>query len=131
MSKLAIVGTRILDCRNDSTRVVERIKRAIDRLQPDVIISGGADGVDVLAEAAAIWFGYTETNGKLIVHRPTTKRFQGPGGYRERDLLIAQECTHMLRIACKMSTTYGSGWTAQEAEKLGKTVVRWVPCPDD
>lgn len=58
------------------------------------------------------------------------KRFRGPGGYRERDEKIAQDCTHLLRLACRQATTYGSGWTADRAEQLGRIVVRDSMCPN-
>ncbi len=126
--RLAIVGTRVLDCPGDKDRTSERILKAIRKLEPDVIISGGAKGVDSLAELEAALCRYSEAKGNLIIHRPTVKRFHGEGGYRERDELIARDCTHLLRIACKQATTYGSGWTANRAEELGKVVVRWNPC---
>jgi len=92
------------------------------------VISGGADGVDSIAAQAAATYGYTEADGSLVVHRPAKKRFHGAGGYRERDGLIAADCTHLLRLSCMQATTYGSGWTANEAERLGKIVVRAQVC---
>lgn len=128
MIKLAIVGTRLLECPNDELRARQRIEQAIHRLKPAVIISGGAKGVDTIAEQVALSLGYSEAEGTLVIHRPKVKRFHGPGGYRERDLLIATECTHLLRLSCKEATTYGSGFTADEAERQGKPVVRWQVC---
>jgi len=125
---LAIVGTRVLGCPGDVVRAIVRIYAAIDRLEPAVIVSGGADGVDTLAEQCAIERGYTEANGRLVIFRPTVKRFHGPGGYRERDEKIARHCTHLLRLYCRRSTTYGSGWTADRAEELGAIVVRHLVC---
>jgi hypothetical protein len=66
--------------------------------------------------------------GTLVIHRPKVKGFHGPGGYRERDLRIATEATHLLRIACKQATTYGSAFTADEAERQNKIVARWQVC---
>jgi hypothetical protein len=94
------------------------------------VISGGAAGSDELAEQAAIGLGYSEEVGTLRILRPQARRFHGPGGYRERDEKIAQACTHLLRIWCCRSVTYGSGWTADRAEGLGAVVVRYNVCND-
>ena len=125
--RLAVVGTRVLACSGDRHRAARRVFQAIRRLRPEVVISGGAEGVDAIAEMVAISEGYG--GRRLLIHRPTTRAFHGPGGYRERDALIAAECTHLLRIACVKAKTYGSGWTADEAERLGRTVVRVQACP--
>jgi hypothetical protein len=127
--RLAIVGTRVLACPGDLDRVRARVAVAIRRLQPAVVISGGADGVDKAGQDVAEGMGYSEAAGTLIVFRPRAGRFHGPGGYRERDEQIAQACTHLLRAGCQAAVTYGSGWTADRAEQLGKVVVRWQPCP--
>lgn len=127
--RLAVVGTRALAHPDDRYRAADRIELAIARLEPAVVISGGADGVDLIAETVAGRMGYTEDDNTLIVLRPSVRRFHGPGGYRQRDGWIAHECTHLLRLACRAATTYGSGWTADEAERLGRIVVRDNPCP--
>lgn len=127
-SRLAIVGTRVLACPGDTAGVAALVRAAIARLSPDVVISGGADGVDGIAERVARDIGYREEAGTLIIHRPTVKRFHGPGGYQERDALIAADCTHLLRLSCRQATTYGSGWTADEAGRLGRIVVRRQVC---
>jgi hypothetical protein len=126
---LAVVGTRILGHRGDHDRAAARIEQAITTLRPDRVVSGGAPGVDTIAETCAIRLGYY--GERLVIHRPTVHRFHGPGGYRDRDARIARECTHLLRVACTLATTYGSGWTADLADRLGKTVVRACPCPEE
>jgi hypothetical protein len=126
--KLAVVGTRELRCPGDSVNVGRRVKEAIDRLQPAVVISGGARGVDTIAEIVARTMGFSEMNGTLVIRYPKTHQFRGAGGFRERDALIARECTHLLRLACRQATTYGSGWTADEAERLSRIVVREQVC---
>ncbi len=127
MIALAIVGTRVLAHPQDRFNAACRVLAAIGALRPDVVISGGAAGVDSIAEENARHLGYHD-HENLIIHRPTVKRFHGPGGYRERDERIARECTHLLRIACSSATTYGSGWTADFAETAGKIVVRHILC---
>lgn len=86
--------------------------------------------MDSLARTIALLFGYSEDDGTMVIYWPTAKRFHGPGGYRARDAQIAEDCSHLLRLHCRQSTTYGSGWTADEAERLGRIVVRQQVCPD-
>lgn len=126
--RLAIIGTRLLACPGEADRVALRIARTITVMKPAVVISGGAPGVDSIAEAVARVHGYDESAGTLIIHRPAVRTFDGPGGYRERDLRIATDCTHLLRVACIRSRTYGSGWTADEAARQGKPVARLNEC---
>lgn len=125
---LAIVGTRVLACPGDRTRVFRRVAWSLDRLRPDVVISGGAKGVDSIAELQARVAGYCEQDGTLVIYKPEVYRFAGPGGFAERDLEMARDCTHLLRIHCQQATTYGSGTTAEAARKLGKDVVSWRVC---
>lgn len=127
--RLAIVGTRVLACPGDRDRAWLRAAQAITRLRPDVVISGGAEGSDEIGEAVAVGAGYAEAAGTLLIFRPRVRRLNGPGGFRERDEQIAAGCTHLLRLDCKFATTYGSGWTADEAERRGAVVVRHRVCP--
>lgn len=89
------------------------------RRRTDAVVSGGAVGIDSLgvdlAEAAGI---------EIIVHPPKIRQWAGPGGYRERNLLVVRDCTRLIRIVCHASKTYGSGWTADRAQEQGKTVWR-------
>lgn len=119
--RLAIVGsTRFADPgAADVARHI--IYQAIWVMKPDVVISGGAVGVDTFGEEIARTAGYSDD--RLIIHRPRNQRWE-PDGFKDRNLLIAQDCTHLLAIRCKQSKTYGSGWTADRAEELGKTVWR-------
>jgi hypothetical protein len=128
--RLAIIGTRVLDCPGDPERARARADLAIARLRPDVVISGGADGADAIGQAAAEAAGYSEADGTLIIHEPKVRRFHGEGGFRWRDELIAEGCTHLLRLHCRQATTYGSGWTADRASQLGAVVVRHQVCQD-
>lgn len=86
--------------------------------QPELIISGGAEGVDTLAEQIATILGVPTE-----IHLPASARWE-PHGYKERNILVAQACTHLLAIRCSKSKTYGSGWTADYAESIGKEVRR-------
>lgn len=130
MIKLAVVGTRVLKCEGDRQRVLHRVWASINRLKPDVFISGGAEGVDQLAEHIARQRGYTENNGNLMIFRPSRMQFEGKGGYRERNEKIAIECTHLLRLSCLQGRTFGSGWTADRARHYGANVVDTVICKE-
>jgi hypothetical protein len=127
--RLAIIGTRVLGCPGDRERARARADLAIRNLHPDVVISGGAEGGDQIGQEAAEAAGYSEADGTLVIFRPQVRRWAGPGGYHERDIKIAWECTHLLRLSCRQATTYGSGWTADEAGRQGKVVVWHEVCP--
>jgi hypothetical protein len=115
---LAIVGSVSFvrpDALNEARHIIEG---ALDRNRPDAIVSGGAEGIDSLAEAIATDRGIT-----MIVHRPKDRRWQ-PDGFKDRNLLIVRDCTRLLAIRCAQSKTYGSGWTADQAERAGRPVWR-------
>jgi len=90
----------------------------VSHYAPTLIISGGAEGVDTIAEEIADARGIPK---KIFL--PDIHRWE-PDGYKARNILIAQECTHLLAIRCSKATTYGSGWTADYAESIGVTVQR-------
>jgi hypothetical protein len=46
------------------------------------------------------------------------------GGFKPRNILIAEACDELLCIRDPESSTYGSGWTAKHAKSLGKPVTR-------
>ncbi len=127
-TKLAIIGTKVLYCPGDDARTRDRVRWSIGRLQPDVVISGGAAGVDTIAEQVAQDLGYDEANGTLLILRPEIPRWH-PNGYQDRNRRIAETCTHLLRIHCRRSTTYGSGWTYDLAGRMGRPVVMHCVCP--
>lgn len=84
----------------------------------DVVISGGAPGVDTMAKTVGERMGL-----EVIEHLPKNQRWE-PEGFKERNILIAEDCTDLLAIRNARSETYGSGWTADEAERLGRKVQR-------
>jgi ribA/ribD-fused uncharacterized protein len=105
----------------------QRISLAIWRLRPEVVISGGCPqgGVDIWARDVAGVYGYTIDGGDFVEHRPAHQRW-APDGFRDRNVMIASSCTRLLRLAARSSRTYGSGWTADLAERLpgDRVVVR-------
>lgn len=119
--KLAIVGSHELrdGLYNDAKASVLTVLKL---MRPDEVVSGGADGIDWLAEHGADWLGIPKR-----IFRPEVQRWedsQGPRGtfkgFKTRNLEIAAYCTHLVAIRDATSTTNGSGWTYQQAKKLGK-----------
>ncbi|MET0698944.1 MAG: hypothetical protein ABWY93_04705 [Mycobacterium sp.] len=115
MDALAIVG---------STRFVDRyamaearlwIEGVLERRRPDLVVSGGAKGIDTLAVEMA-----RERGIDVEEFRPAHQQWE-PDGFKDRNDLIAARCTRLMRIVCRWSETYGSGYTrdrAQEQDKL-------------
>ena len=113
--RLAIVGSaKYIDDQN-----IDEVKRiindAIERYKPTEIVSGGAAGVDTVAENIAKQHGLIPT-----IFRPTVTKWEGKGGYKERNFRIASTCNALIRIVSKRTTTYGSGWTRDRAKEQGK-----------
>jgi hypothetical protein len=121
--RLAIVGS-VRFANPDGERLVrQRIANIVGYADPsDVIVSGGARGVDTWAEEAALAAGI-----EVVKFLPENQRWE-PKGYKERNQLIARDCDALVRIYCAKSRTYGSGWTAGLAQRLGKPVT-WFMLP--
>lgn len=83
------------------------------RTKPVKVVSGGAIGIDSMAVAIARSMGIP-----YEVFLPKEKSWEG--GFKPRNILIAQACDKLLRVVAKSSTTYGSGWTRDYAAGLGK-----------
>lgn len=114
---LAVVGS--VELTDDvSRRVVAFI---LETKAPTVVISGGAPGIDTLAEEEAVRLGI-----KTDIKRARIKRWGGPGGFRERNLLVARDCAALVRIPWRFTRTYGSGWTRDRARELGKPVAEII-----
>lgn len=115
---LAIVGSRSWwDEDIPKARLI--IDYAMEFLDPTGIVSGGADGVDTWAEEAAVQWGIP-----CSVFRPKLECWE-PQGYKERNMGIAHTCDQLLCIRSHLSTSFGSGWTADYAESIGKKVHRF------
>ncbi len=123
--RLAIVGSvDFVD--PEAWGIAERIIREeIEKQNPQVCISGGARGIDTWFKDIAIWYGYSPLIGNFIEYLPKNARW-APRGYKDRNRLIAEDCTRLVAIRCHASKTYGSGWTADYAEKIGKEVRREI-----
>ena len=114
--KLAIVGTRHTPDPRLAAAVVEA---AIVGFRPEVVISGGADGIDSLAAESAVAHGIA-----FEEYLPRYPRWE-PEGYKARNQRIAQDCDVLVCIRSRTAKTFGSSWTANEADRIGRTVYRW------
>lgn len=117
--RLAIVGSTCLEG-NESVRalIVEIIREYQARLtrgEDFVVVSGGAIGVDRMAERAAKGHSIS-----TAIFEPGDAIWDGRHGFKVRNLRIARYCTDIVRIVCIHRKTYGSGWTRDRARELGK-----------
>jgi len=115
--RLAVVGsTKFHKDERAKDWAASYIQRVLNKYEPEVVISGGAIGIDQLAATLAAF-----EDIKVIEHLPFKPEWYY---YKKRNILIAQDCTHLLAVKHYCSTTNGSGWTADYAESIGKTVKR-------
>lgn len=115
---LAVVGSTRFANGRWLAIAAARILEAFDRLNPIRVVSGGAEGIDQLGAALA-----RARRLEVIAFLPEHPRWE-PDGYKARNLLIVDACTHLLAVRCAESKTYGSGWTADRAEEAGRRVAR-------
>lgn len=118
MLKLAIVGSRSLENSVEATQLIQRIlmKAKVSSGNDLEIVTGGAIGIDLMAENMAKDFGI-----RVRLFRP-----KGVGWiyYKARNDQIAKYCDELECIYDPNSRTHGCLYTATKAEKLGKKVVR-------
>ena len=114
--KLAIVGSVLLAGNREAQCIIEQ---ALDEWRPDVVISGGAKGIDSMAVAEARKRGIV-----CVEHLPKTREWAT--GFAPRNRLIAQDCDALVRIVAQGAKTYGSGWTRDRAEEMGKPTQQFV-----
>lgn len=109
--KLAIVGNVRLHGNAEATKIISTV---LDTYKPDVVISGGAPGIDTMAQAQA------ESRGIPVdIKYPLGK---GWAYYKPRNIEIAEACDQLVCIISKYSKTYGSQWTRDYArDELGKS----------
>ena len=105
---LAIVGSRTLDG-NANARIA--IASVIEQYRPSVVVSGGAVGIDTMAEKMARALGVD-----TLIMLPTVQKWDGLGGYKERNARIVESCDRLVCIFDPDSETRGSGWTPDLAE---------------
>lgn len=118
---LAVVGsTKFTKDAKASEAAEKLILQHYQELRPRMVVSGGAEGIDSMAVGIAKGL-HIDTHEFL----PKNPRWE-PHGYKERNVAIAEACTHLLCIRHYATRTYGSGWTADRAEALDREVVRYL-----
>jgi len=112
--KLGIIGTRLV---KDKELVKAIITHYIERYVNNslTVISGGAEGVDSIAEEVA-----RSLDIPFMAYLPEGHKW---GDFEKRNKQIVAECDMLLVIRYRESKTYGSGWTRDYAIKIGKKVV--------
>lgn len=112
---LCIVGSVCLEESLEAWRIAVDV---IQKYQPAIVISGGAVGVDSIAERVA--------NSLGVPFKKFPPEGKGWQWYKKRNLAMAKDCTRLVRIVSKRSKTYGSGWTRDRAAEMGKPTEEFV-----
>lgn len=112
---LAIVGTRTVP----DPDIAHHLIAAALAFGPSQVISGGAPGIDQMVANMCRSAGFD-----FVKFRPENQRWE-PDGYKARNIAIASECDVLVAIRSRSAETFGSGWTANEAERRGQQVYRW------
>ena len=121
--RLAIVGSTKLKGNTEAEAIIKRIIDHYWSLTNGrlVVGSGGAEGIDKMAAA------YFRSMGcKPKEFLPTTNRWKGPGGFQQRNWHIAVWCQRLVRIVSTQTRTYGSGWTRDKAQEMGKPTEEYL-----
>jgi hypothetical protein len=111
---------------------------------PELCASGGAQGIDTLFRQTARMFGFDSVvqlrpnkwhtyvpedkdfieflpREDILNFAPGKPRWEAPGGYRDRNVMVATAAQRLVAIRCHQSSTFGSGWTLQFADQqLGR-----------
>ncbi|MCL2722118.1 MAG: DUF2493 domain-containing protein [Treponema sp.] len=103
--KLAIIGSRTIENLNLDEYIKEK---------PDVVISGGAKGVDTIA-----WKWALENHIEIIVHRPDYN-LHGKWAALKRNDIIINEADKIIAFWNGKST--GTKYVIEKAKKLNKHV---------
>lgn len=86
----------------------------------DELHHGNASGVDRIAAEIGKGYGI-----KVIAHPAIHKRWDGKGGYKERNIEIVNSCDKLYAFHSPNSLTGGTIWTYNHAKDLGKQC-EWV-----
>lgn len=83
----------------------------------DIILSGGAEGVDTLAQE------YAKLKGCEMIILYPNPNIHSPKRYFDRNLEIAERCDTLIAFDKGSSSGSGTLNTINSAKKLGKTVI--------
>lgn len=127
--RLAIVGsTNLTPGQSDVAYwLVDAILQKYNWWNSIEVVSGGANGIDHIAQWTAEDLGIP-----VKIFEPDIQQwesFDGVDGFhlkgfKERNVEIVEYCDELVCIRSVQSRTYGSGWTADRAEEMGKDVRR-------
>jgi hypothetical protein len=116
---VAIVGSRCLQHNPEAELAVAGI---IDAYPTAIFCSGGADGVDKMVEAQCLL-----KDRICRVFPPHPERLAAAGNrrdrwkvFKDRNRALVAFCTHLHRVSCPGSLTFGSGWTYDYARAQGR-----------
>jgi predicted Rossmann fold nucleotide-binding protein DprA/Smf involved in DNA uptake len=115
---LAIVGTRKFSNPRALAYAELIIQHEVRNRRWDKFITGDAEGIDALCQQ------WCAVEDRWCDALSPEKRQWKPDGFEARNILIARRCDELLCIRDPLSKTYGSGWTADYAEQIGKPVTR-------
>src|SRR5260370_27628766 len=115
---LAIVGTRGFGSSKGLVYAQQIITYELKDSLWESFVTGDAPGIDRMTKNVS-----DRLNRECLVLVPTSRCWD-PEGYKARNILIAEKCDELLCIRDPGSSTYGSGWTADYCETLGKPVTR-------
>jgi hypothetical protein len=114
VSVLAIVGTRYFQYSRSLLYAKLIIRQEVTSGEWESIVTGDAAGIDQLTDQIC-----AETGVPCKSYIPESRQWE-PRGYKARNMLVAEAADAMLCIRDPNSLTYGSGWTANYFNSLGK-----------
>jgi len=117
---IAVVGSQKIHTKYN---VIGFIRDLFMEKDPESFVSGGANGIDSIAESL---FRSLFPYNPVHIFRPEVFEWHHPKGFKARNKRIAEACDELVCIRSCYSSTYGSGWTADYAEKNGKIVHRFL-----
>lgn len=113
--KIAIVGSRFRTCRDEVFKAVAELEDG------DVVVSGGAKGVDSWAAEAAMDRGLTVV---IFTVKDVKEQMNYVAKLMARNTLIAKECDRVIAFPQhQVDPGHGGTWdTVRKAKKMGKPV---------
>lgn len=115
---LAVVGTRSFSNPRALVYAEILIIHEVVSGEWDSFVTGDAPGIDTMVKRVC-----DETGRVCQALKPETRKWE-PEGYKARNIKVANIADEMLCIRDPGSSSYGSGWTADYMETLGKPVTR-------
>ena len=121
---LAVIGsTEVNSCK----QITDLLRGIFIDKSPDGFTSGGADGIDTISEGL---FKQMFPYNPRFIYEPEVRVWNHPRGFKWRNKKIIKTCDEGVCIRHVDSKTYGSGWTADRIEDMGKPVDRYIVFED-